>query len=181
MKSWETFFRVVILIILVTGIAFNVLLYNFCEKQKSELGAIKEKQDVEAEFNSNKFKFQQDQIDRVSKDLDLARQQIKSQSDALADQRGESRNVQTSLVDIKAESDAIKQDMKGWQKDYVSILAQLEKKMDDSQDEIKGFENNLNGLDIPALKASINSLKADIEKVSPASETNAESSIPQVQ
>jgi len=178
MKSWDIFFRAVILIILAIGIAFNVLLYNFCEKQSAQLSSIKDKQDVEAEFNSNKFKFQQDQIDRATKDLENARQQIKSQNDALVDQRDQSRSVQTSLIDIKAESDAIKQDMKGWQKDYVSILAQLERKIDDSQDEIKGFENNLNSLNIPELKASINSLKADIEKISPATETNAENTAP---
>ena len=77
----------------------------------------------------------------------------------------ESKGIQTSLVDIKAETDAIKQDMKGWQKDYVSVLAELEKKMDDSQDEIKGLENNLMALNIPELKENINSLKADIEKI----------------
>ena len=67
----------------------------------------------------------------------------------------ESKSVQTSLVDIKAEADAIKQDMKGWQKDYVSVLAQLEKKMDDSQDEMKSIEDNLDALNIPELKENI--------------------------
>ena len=49
-----------------------------------------------------------------------------------------------------------KQDMKGWQKDYVSVLADLEKKIDDSQDEIRNLAE---------LKESINSLKTDIEKM----------------
>ena len=65
-------------------IAFNVQLYNLFEQQKSTLSAIKDKQDVEAEFNSNKFKYQADQIERVSKDLEDAKEQIQDQSDALA-------------------------------------------------------------------------------------------------
>ena len=52
-------------------------------------------------------------------------------------------------MDIKAEADAIKQDVKGWQKDYVTVLAELEKKMDDSQDDLKGLENNLNRIEYP--------------------------------
>jgi FtsZ-binding cell division protein ZapB len=59
-------------------------------------------------------------------------------------------------VDIEAETDAIKQDVKGWQKDYASVLAQIEKKMDDSQDELRSVQD------------SIDSLKIDIEKITPA-------------
>ncbi len=123
-----------------------------------------DQQKVEAQVNTNKFKYQQDKIERLSKDLEDARQQIKDQNDALAQQKDESKNIQTSLVDIKAEADAIKQEVKEWQKDYVSVLAQLEKKMDDSQLEIKALEKNLTALNIPELKENIQSLKAEIEK-----------------
>ena len=71
----------------------------------------------------------------------------------------ESKGIHNSLVDIKAETDAIKQDMKEWQRDYVTVLAELEKKMDESQDEIKSFEDNLTALNIPELKENIKSLK----------------------
>ncbi len=178
--------KVIILIIVAIFIAFDVLFYNFCEKQKNELSSMKDKLDVEAEFNSNKFKYQQDQIERIGKDLEDSEQQIKDQKDQLSAQNdaflqevakrqqveNENKAVQTSLIDIKAEADAIKQDMKGWQKDYVSVLAELEKKMDDSQAETKNFENGLTALNIPELKENINSLKAEIQKMIPPPPVN---------
>ena len=88
------------------------------------------------------------------------------------------KNIQTSLVDIKAETDAIKQDMKGWQKDYVSVLAVLEKKMDNAQYEIKSFETNLTALNIPELKENINSLKADIEKINHPADNSVSDTVP---
>ena len=187
MKVWTIIFRVIIGIIAVAVIAFNVLLYTYCKQQRTELNSVRDKQDVEAEFNSNKFKFQQEEIERISKDLEMAQQQIKDHNDALAAQKddlgaqkdallqetekreqmeNESKSIQKSLVGIMAETDAIKDNMKGWQKDYVSVLAALEKKMDDSQYEMKAFENNLVALNIPELKRNINSIKSDIEKLS---------------
>lgn len=185
-------------------IAFNVQLYNLFEQQKSTLSAIKDKQDVEAEFNSNKFKYQADQIERVSKDLEDAKEQIQDQSDALAQQKvalaaqkddlaaqkdslvqeaqkrqeleNNSKAIQLSLVDIKAGSDAIKQDMKEWQKAYVTVLAELEKKMDSSQTQMKSVETNLQALNIPELKQNIESLKTDVEKISQASQANTSNS-----
>ncbi len=167
--------------------AFNVLLYNFCEKQKAEIDAISKQFQIESKVNGNQFKYQQDQIERLSQDLADALQQVKAQKDVAAELKdvvtaqkdallqeigkrqqieNESKSIQTSLVDIKAEADAIKQDMKGWQKDYVSVLAQLDKKMDDSQGQIKSFGDYLAGLNIPELKESIKSLKTDIENIS---------------
>ncbi len=179
MKLTDTVFKVIILIIGIIVIAFNALLYNFCEKQKMQIEIIGKQQQIEAQVNNNKFKYQQEQIESLGKDLDRDQQQIKDQKDALADQKNallketekrqqienEGKNIQISLVDIKAEADAIKQEMKEWQKDYVSVLAELEKKMSDSQGEIKSLDNNLVSLNIPELKANINSLKADIEKI----------------
>jgi len=157
MKLWLNIFRVLILIIGIIALAFDALLYNFCEKQKSELSAWSDRQKLESQVNGNKFKFQQDQIDRLSKDLEDAQQQINDQNGSLADQKdalaaqkeaflgevekrqeieNENKTIQSSLVDIKAESDAIKHDMKVWQKDYAAVLAQLAKKMDDIQSEI---------------------------------------------
>ena len=71
----------------------------------------------------------------------------------------ESKGVQTSLVDIKVETDAIKQDYERLAKGLCDCFAQrqLEKKMDDSQDEIKNVQE------------SLNSLKSDIEEKIPAS------------
>ena len=160
--------------------AINAELYNSFEQQKSVIDKMSDEQKIDSQVSSNKFKYQQEQIEHLSKDLESAQQQIKDQNDALyltkkdaflqeVEKRhqieNESKSIQTSLVDIKAESDAIKQDMKGWQKDYVTVLAELEKKMDDSQDEIKSLEDNLTALNIPELKENINSLKADIEKM----------------
>jgi chromosome segregation ATPase len=185
MQIWNIIFKVIIVIIGIVLIAFNVLLYTFCERQKTELNSMRDKQDVEAEFNSNKFKYQADQIERLDKNLEEVHGQMKSQNDALLQEiekrqqvEIDGKSIQTSLVDIKAEADAMKQDMKGWQKDYVSVLAGLEKKMDDSQYEIKSFENNLTALNIPALKTSINSLKADIEKMTPTADNSVSSTVP---
>lgn len=185
MKPWDNILKGVLLIIGIIIIAFNVLLYNFCEQQKVELSSIKDKQDVESEFNSNKFKYQEDQIERLNKDLEDAQQQIKGQNDALLQEiekgqqiENDSKGVQNSLVDIKAEADAIKQDMKGWQKDYVSVLAEIEKKMDDSQNETKSLEDNFTALNIPELKENINSLKADIEKVTHPPDNSLSNTLP---
>jgi len=146
---WVNIFRGIVLLIGIVVIAFDAELYIYCKKQSVELNSLKDRLDVESEFNGNKFKYQQQQIESLRRDLDDARQQIKNQND-------ENKSIQTSLVDIEAEADAIKQDMKGWQKDYVTILAQIEKKMDDSGQELKGVQD------------SINSLKADVEKITPA-------------
>jgi chromosome segregation ATPase len=155
---WLNIFRGIILVIGIIVIAFDAGLYISCKKQKAELNSMRDKLDVESEFNSNKFKYQQQQIEALRSDLDDAQQQIKNQND-------QSKGIQTSLVDIEAEADAIKQDMKGWQKDYVSVLAQIEKKMDDSQDEMKGIQE------------SINSLKTDIEKITPVQQVKDKSEI----
>ena len=55
--------------------------------------------------------------------------------------------------------------MKAWQKDYVSVLAELETKINSSQDEIKSVKDNLDSLNIPELQENINSMKSDLEKL----------------
>lgn len=168
MKTWGIFLKVMILIIGAIAIAFDVLFYNFCEKQKMQIDTMSKQQQIDTQVNDNKFKYQQEQIERLSKDLEGALQQIKDQNDSYVQQKdaltaqkdallqevqkrqqieNESKSVQISLVDIKAEADAIKQDIKGWQKDYVSILAELEKKMDDSQGEIKSVKDDLDAFE----------------------------------
>jgi len=175
MKLWVNIFRGIILIIGIAVLSFDALFYSLFEQQKKETDTVNKQQQIEEQVSSNKFKYQQQQIYYLSKDLRDTQQAVKDQKDVLAEQKNaiaaqkdallqeivkrqemenESQGIQTSLIDIKAEADAIKQDMKGWQKDYVSVLADLEKKMDDSQDEMK------------SVKESINSLKADIEKIS---------------
>ena len=140
---------------------------------------LSKQQQTDSQGNSNKFKNQQDQIEGLSRDLVDVRQQIKNQNDDLTGQKGallqeaekrqqvedENKGIQTSLTGIKAEADAIKQDMKGWQKDYVSVLADLSKKMDDSQNEIKVLEDNLVALNIPELKENIKSLQTTNDKM----------------
>ncbi len=181
MKLGENILRIMTIIVGVIIIAFNVLLYNFCEREKSVLENIGEQQKTESKVNTNRFKYQELQIEHLTNDLQDAQAQIKDQKEALASQKDallqeverrqqietEGKNVQSSLVDIKAETDAIKQSMKGWQKDYVTVLAKLEKKMEDSQSETKGLEENLAALNIPELKEDINSLKTEIEKSNP--------------
>jgi len=186
MKFLSVLLKGLILIIGVLAIAFDVLLYNSCEKQKMETEIIKKQQQLETQANDNKSKYQQEQIERITKNLENLEQQIKDQGESLIAQKddltaqkdallqevekrqqveNENKSVQISLVDIKAEADALKQNIKGWQKDYVTVLAELEKKMDDSQAEITSVKNNLESLNIPELEKSINSLKTDIEKI----------------
>lgn len=179
MKPWVNFFRAIIFLIGIIVIAFAVLVYIFCEKQKTEMDTLSKQLQIDTQVNENKFKYQEGKIERLSKDLEESIQQIKDQKVALlqeADKRqqieSDSKSIQSSLVDIKAETDAIKQDVKGWQKDYVSVLAQLEKKIDYSQGEIKSVEDNLISLNIPELKENIKSLKADVEKITPPSPSN---------
>jgi chromosome segregation ATPase len=158
MKSWGNLFRLIILMIGFIVLFFVAQLYNIYKQQKNEITVMSDQQKVEALVNSHRFKYQQDQIEDLKKNLEDAGQQIKEQKD-------ESQGLQTSLVDIKAEADAIKQEMKKWQKDYVAVLAELEKKMDDAQLKIKNLEVNLADLHIPELREDINSLKADVEKI----------------
>ena len=167
-------------------LSFNMLLYKSFEQQKNIIVTIVEQQKADVQSNTDKFKSQQNQIDHLSKDLDEVHQQMKSQDDSLVEAKNElaaqkdallqevekrqqianeSKSVQTSLVDIKAEADAIKQEMKGWQKDYISILAQLERKIDNSQDEMKSLENNLVALNIPELKKNMASLQDSLDKM----------------
>lgn len=147
MKLWSNIVKVIISILGVVVVAFNGLLYIAFEKQKTQIESINSQQQVESQVENNKFKYQQGQIEHLNQDLDAVQQQFREQKVALADQKDEDKNIQTSLVDIKAEADAIKQDMKKWQKDYVSVLAQLEKKMDDSQNEIKGVKDDLDSFE----------------------------------
>jgi chromosome segregation ATPase len=155
---WLNILRGIILVAGIVVIAFDAELYVSCKEQKTELNSMKDRLDVESEFNGNKFKYQQQQIEAIRSDLDDAQQQIENQHD-------ESKGIQTSLVDIKAEADAIKENAKEWQKDYVSVLAQIEKKLDNSEVEMKSIQE------------SINSLKTDIEKMTPVEQAKDKSEI----
>jgi len=186
MKSWANLFKVIFLIVGIIVLCFGANLYNLCDQQKAQIDNISKQQQLEAGANATKFKEQQEQIERIIKSLEGTVQQIKDQEDSIDQQKdaltaqkdallqevekrqkmeNESKSIQISLVDIKAEADAMKQDMKVWQKDYVSVLAELDKKMDDSQDAIKTLDNNLTALNIPELKENIKSLKVDIDKI----------------
>ena len=155
---WANIFRGIILIIGLAVIAFNAELYILCKQQKAEMASVRDKLDVESEFNSNKFKYQQQQIEAIRSDLDDAQQQI-------ANQRNESKGVQSSLVDIKAEADALKEHTKQWQRDYAAVLAQIEKRIDDSQEDLKSAQE------------SIDSLRSDIKKIPPAQPVKDKSEI----
>ena len=158
-------FKGVVLIMATAVVVFNMRLYLLCEKQKTDIAAIENQQQIQAKINNNQFKYQQDTIERLSRDLDDARQQIKEQKGVLSAQNDDNKSIQTSLMDLKAEADAIKEDMKGWQKDYVGVLAELNKKMDDTQNHTKNLEDSLTALNLPELKGNIQSLKAVIEKL----------------
>ena len=146
MNAWGIILRVIIFIISIAVIAFNAEIYIFCKQERKELDAMSDQQKMEAVANSKKIKYQQDQIDHLTKDLEDSQQQIKDQNDALNEQKEENKSIQTSLVDIKAEADAIKQDMKDWQKDYVGVFADLKKNVDNIQEQIKNQHESLNPL-----------------------------------
>ena len=192
MKLPDNISKTIFILIGLIVIALNVQLYIYCKEQRTELNAMKDKQDVESEFNTNKFKYQEELIDHVSKVLVDARRQIKDQKSDLADQKSsllqevekrsqledDSKGIQTSLVDIKAEADAMKEDMKGWQKDYVAVLAQLEKGVNNIQVQIKSLHDNIDADDIPDISQKLNSLQAEVDKIAnpPANDlTNADS------
>ncbi|MDE2222048.1 MAG: hypothetical protein KGK03_03145 [Candidatus Omnitrophica bacterium] len=139
---WSLVFKGIIGILAALLIAVDVQLTIVCRQQKAAIDAIKEKQDVEAEFNSRKFNYQQDQIEHLSRSLQDISRQINAQQD-------ENKSIETDMVDIKAEADAVKQQAQGWQKDYVSVLAQFEKKLDEAQGEIKSLEKSVAALKIP--------------------------------
>ena len=200
MKSWVNFFRLIFLIIGFIVLSLGVQLYNLCEQQKLDTDNMIKQQQVESQANSGKFKSQQDQIERLGKDLEDAQQQIKDQNDALAQEKdalanqkdalihevqkrqqieNTNKNIQTSLVDIKAEADAIKQDMKGWQKDYVSVLAELENGINNIQDQIKILHESINSLNISGLNQKISSLQDAVEKTAHPSDSSLPDSSPE--
>lgn len=135
MNQWGNIFRGILLIIGIGAMIFMAELYIVCKQLRNEIDTISDQQKVDAQVNSNKFKYQQDQIEGLIRDLDDAQQQIKGQNDAMLQEiekrqqvENENKGIQTTLVDIVAEADAIKQDMKGWQRDYATVLAQIEKR-----------------------------------------------------
>lgn len=164
MKVWVNIFRGLIFLVLVLVLAVEAQLYLACKGLRSEINTMNNDQKADAQVVSNRFKDQQQEIVRLREDLEDTTRQIKDLNDALSRQKdsllqeiekrqqieNESRNIRTSVVDLRAEADAIKQDMKGWQKDYVAVLAQLEKKIEDSGH---------------ALKQNIVSLQTAIEKM----------------
>jgi chromosome segregation ATPase len=163
MRFWVILFRIVILLLFLASLGFDVLLYKAFEQQKKQIEDLSERLQAEQQVSSNQFKSQQEQIDHLGKDLQDAQQQMIEEKNTLVDAKDallrEIDKRQTSFIDVKAEADAIKQDMKTWQKDYVTVLAQLEKKM-----EI-----------IDSLKADIEKMQAGIEKLNPApSETKTD-------
>ena len=136
------------------------------------------------EDRAKKFKYQQGQIAQLTKDLQAAQDQVKDQGDAvsqakdaIAAQRDallqevgkrklvedQFKTLQSTLTTIETQADSIKQEMVGWQKDYVAVLADVEKKVDLSRWDIKNFQDNLTALNIPELRDSIASLRAQVE------------------
>ena len=87
MRLRDIFFKSLILIIGVIFIAFYVLLYYVYEKQKTENETIKQQQQIEAQVNEKKFKYQQDQIERTAKDLQAEVQLMGDYKDSLAQQK----------------------------------------------------------------------------------------------
>ena len=63
------------------------------------------------------------------------------------------------MIDIKAEADAIKQDMQGWQRDYVGVLAELSKGVENIQVQIKGLRESVNSLSSPPVEIEKNETK----------------------
>ena len=179
MVIWTKILRIILIIIGVSAIAYDVLLYNFYEKQKIQLDSVEKLQQIEVRVNSNKLKYQESQTQLLSRDLKEALGQIKDQKEDLVSLKGallqevekrqqlenDSKSIQTSLVDIKAQTDAIKQEMKGWQKDYVFVLAQLEKGIVTIQEQIKGLHKNLSDLRIPELNKKVDSLQVQVKNM----------------
>jgi chromosome segregation ATPase len=174
----NNFLKILILIIAIAVLSFDALLYRAFEGQKAQVDTVVKQQQLDSQTADNQFKYEQEELSRLHQSLQDLQIQISDQKTALADQQSallaeiekrrqmenDNKSVQTSLIDIKAEADAIKEDMKTWQKDYVGVLAQLEKKMDASQQEIQDFESNLTALNIPELKENIDSLKQAVNQ-----------------
>ncbi|MBF0511498.1 MAG: hypothetical protein HQL13_04125 [Candidatus Omnitrophica bacterium] len=189
-KFWEIFFKVIILMIGVIAIAFDGLLYNFCERQKMDLNSIKEKQDSDVEFNNHRTKYQQEQMERMAKQLEALRSQMKAQEEKFSRQKEMADNqrealiqaversqqvdstnkaLQRSITDLKAEADALKAGMKSWQKDYVDVLAQLQKGVNNIQDDTSNLRQNINAINVAQINQEINSLQERVNKLTNAS------------
>jgi len=179
MKLTDNLFRVIIFLAVASIVVFDALLYNFCEKQRVEIDSVREKVDVEAEFNSGKFKYEQDQIRYLTQDLQAAQEELKTTESALAQQNDEllqesqkrqqledvDNNLQSSLEAVKKQEHVTEMEMKGWQKDYVSVLAVQGKKIDGSQDRLNTLQQDLAALDISGLKSELDTLKAQVQQL----------------
>ncbi len=179
MQSWRNLLMVLLVMMGVGSLSFDGLLYNVCQQQKAQIQAMKDKQNVEYEFNTSKFKYQDDQIRSLKEDLENIQAQIKEQEDSLSNQKDvlmqeaqkrqaledQDKRIIMALSGIKTSADATQEDMKSWQKDYVAVLAQLGTKMDNTQAQIKELDDNIAALDIPQLKADVNALQVGITKL----------------
>jgi len=187
----DTIFKVVIFLALTVVMVFNALLYNFCEKQKAEIDSVSSKLDVEAEFNSGKFKYEQDQLRHLTQDLQQTQDQLKEKDEQISQQKDalteeiqqreqvelKSKDLESLLNQLKMENAGMRRDMKGWQRDYVSALKELETKQDSLTTETKNLEQGLIELDLPGLKSNVSALKIQVEKIN---EEKSEASQPTI-
>lgn len=164
---------------LLTLVIFSALLYNFGERQKAEIDSVSSKLDVEAEFNSGKFKYEQDQIRHLTQDLQQTQDQLKEKDEQISQQKDalteeiqqrervelKSKDLETLLNQIKMENANMHRDIKDWQKDYVIALKQLETKQDELTTETKNLEQGLIELDLPGLKSNVSSLKVQVQNL----------------
>lgn len=172
MRLWNGIVTAVVLLLGLSLIAVNVMLYVSWERQKVEVDSLVQQQQIEAQVTSNQFRYQQQQIERLSKDLEKTQEELEDQKADLQGQKEfqtaqkhDTASIKSSLAGVQAEADAVKQQVKAWQKDYSSVLAEIEKKADDAQTELRGLRGDLAGLNIPGLKDNIASLKLELDKV----------------
>ena len=171
-------------------LVINVNLYNLCNQQNKNIEIISDQQKAEAEFIKNQFSiqrqniadFQKDLLDQ-KKELDLQKNQLDLQGKRLANQgnllilekarriylEGENKNIK-ELVGQKL--GIISQSMKDWQRDFVGVINDVQKKTAASQEQIKDLSDRVDSINISDINYKLISLQAAIDKMGPSNLAN---------
>ncbi|MBF0478447.1 MAG: hypothetical protein HQL26_03090 [Candidatus Omnitrophica bacterium] len=115
---------------------------------------------------------QQQKIVLLEKDVRFLKQQFDEQKNILAGEKNkrqqlekENKIFKSAVFDINTRMDVINQDMKGWLKDYIAVLAGIDKRTAVSEKQLKDLWEKLNSENIADLNYKILTLQAAVDKI----------------
>jgi len=178
-------------------LAININFYNLCKQQNENIEIISNQQKAEAEFIQNQFSVQSQTIANFQKDLldlkreaDFQKKQLELQGKELTGQVGALTLEREKRIYLESENKNIKelvgqrlgiisQSMKDWQKDFVGVINDVQKKESVSQEKIKDLSDSLDSINISEVNYKIISLQAAIDKITHPNLPNPQEKIDQ--